>query len=102
MERKTSPIATGLAVVAVLGVLLAAYVGAYWWRLPEQTGGYVFIEPGELAALEFPTRIESKLFAPAVWFHQCVHWKSFSTRGRVVIIKVETGLRPRLLASPPH
>ena len=82
MERKTSLLSTGLAVAAVVGVLLAGYFGAYWWRLPDaypdQASAKTW-EPGTVN-LDFPSEVETFLFTPAVWIHQRTHWKGFDLR----------------------
>lgn len=81
MERKTSPIATGLAVAAVLGVLLVGYFGAYWWRSAYVDGwGQLGDSLESEVVLHFPTTFETVIFAPAVWLHQRVHRKSFGER----------------------
>ena len=73
MERRWNgkrPIATGLAVAAILGVLLAVYVGAYWWRLPSSiTHGHLWNEATKTAenvVLRFPTAVETAQFSPLV------------------------------------
>jgi hypothetical protein len=73
MQRKTSPVATGVFVAAFLAMFLAIYAAAYWWRLPQVASGLPY-------RFEFPTTAETIVFTPAMMLHIWIHPHSMMQR----------------------
>lgn len=75
MERRSSPWAVGLAIVASLVIALAGYLGIYYWKVSSAGVGYRVVWRTDHYEFEphFKNDWETLAFKPAVRIHNLIY-----------------------------